>query len=85
LRHAHQRVSSLALDTVRERLVRQLWLMSVDQAGKRVVPHKVSRQMLANMLGASREMVSRVMAELSEEGMIGSLPDGMIWLHAAPL
>jgi uncharacterized membrane protein len=36
----------------------------------------VSRQDLAKMVGASREMVSRVMKDLEERGFIETLPDG---------
>ena len=41
---------------------------------------KVSRQDLAKMVGASREMVSRVMKDLEERQFIVTQPDGSLLL-----
>ena len=41
-----------------------------DGAGNLKVREKISRQDLAKMVGASREMVSRVMKDLEERGFI---------------
>jgi len=51
---------------------------SEDSTGNAVIRDKVSRQDLAKMVGASREMVSRVMKDLEERGFIETRPDGSV-------
>ena len=51
---------------------------SDDGAGNTVIRDKVSRQDLAKMVGASREMVSRVMKDLEERGFIETREDGSV-------
>src|SRR3989338_5470138 len=77
LRHADRKIESLALLDVYGRVAHAL----LDQAetnaqGQQVIMGKVSRQDLAKMVGASREMVSRVMKDLEERGFIEALPSG---------
>jgi CRP/FNR family cyclic AMP-dependent transcriptional regulator len=43
-----------------------------------VIRGKISRQDLAKMVGASREMVSRVMKDLEERGFIETQENGSI-------
>jgi len=43
-----------------------------------VIRDKVSRQDLAKMVGASREMVSRVMKDLEERGFIETRDNGSL-------
>jgi CRP/FNR family cyclic AMP-dependent transcriptional regulator len=45
-----------------------------------VVTRKISKQDIAKMIGASREMVSRVMKDLQTQGLIEET-DGRILLH----
>ena len=47
-----------------------------DGAGNMKVRDKISRQDLAKMVGASREMVSRVMKDLEERGFVQTQDDG---------
>jgi CRP-like cAMP-binding protein len=62
LRHADRKIESLALMDVYGRVARSLLEFAVDDgAGNLKVKDKISRQDLAKMVGASREMVSRVM------------------------
>jgi CRP-like cAMP-binding protein len=59
------------------RVARALLEVAVVGAnGNGVIRDKVSRQDLAKMVGASREMVSRVMKDLEERGFIETNPDG---------
>jgi CRP-like cAMP-binding protein len=44
--------------------------------GEPVIRERVSRQDVAKMIGASREMVSRVMKDLEDRGFIEILEDG---------
>jgi CRP-like cAMP-binding protein len=46
-----------------------------------VIKSKLPRQDIAKMIGASREMVSRVMKDLETEGYIEVLDDGVIVLR----
>ena len=79
LRHADRQIESLALMDVYGRVARALLeFASEDGAGNAVIRDKVSRQDLAKMVGASREMVSRVMKDLEERGFIETRDDGSV-------
>ena len=79
LRHADRKIESLALMDVYGRVARALLeSATVDGAGSAVIRDKVSRQDLAKMVGASREMVSRVMKDLEERGFIETRDDGSL-------
>jgi CRP/FNR family cyclic AMP-dependent transcriptional regulator len=79
LRHADRQIESLALMDVYGRVARALLeFASDDGAGNTVIRDKVSRQDLAKMVGASREMVSRVMKDLEERGFIETRDDGSV-------
>ena len=70
LREADRNIESLALLDVCGRVARLLLDMSEDENGKRVVRQKISKQDMARMIGASREMVSKVMRDLELGGYI---------------
>ncbi len=70
LREADRKIESLALLGVYGRVARLLLEMSEQQGGRRVVARKVSKQDMARMIGASREMVSKVMKDLEASGYI---------------
>jgi CRP/FNR family cyclic AMP-dependent transcriptional regulator len=77
LRHADRKIESLALMDVYGRVARALLeFAQPDREGQLVIRDRVSRQDVAKMIGASREMVSRVMKDLEERGFIETLPDG---------
>ncbi len=77
LRQADRKIESLALLDVYGRVARALLEFAVPDAQDRpVIKDKISRQDLAKMVGASREMVSRVMKDLEERGFIEVLPNG---------
>ena len=77
LRHADRKIESLALLDVYGRVAHALLdFAAPDAHGQRVIKEKISRQDLAKMVGASREMVSRVMKDLEERGFIEALPNG---------
>lgn len=79
LRHADRKIESLALMDVYGRVARALLEFSVaDVDGNAVIRDKVSRQDLAKMVGASREMVSRVMKDIEERGFIETRADGSV-------
>jgi CRP/FNR family transcriptional regulator, cyclic AMP receptor protein len=68
LREADQKIGSLALMDVYGRVARLLLEMAEDIDGEKVVVKKLSKQDIAKMIGASREMVSRVMRDLQLSG-----------------
>ena len=81
LRAADDRIQSFALLDVSERVARELQQMSHhDAEGRQIIPNKISRQNLAKSVGASREMVSRVMKELEAKGYIQTLETGAVLL-----
>ncbi len=79
LRHADRKIESLALMDVYGRVARALLESAGPHGGApTVIQGKVSRQDLAKMVGASREMVSRVMKDLEERGFIQTRDDGSL-------
>lgn len=70
LREADKKIGSLALMDVYGRVARLLIEMSETINGEKVVTKKVAKQDIAKMIGASREMVSRVMKDLQNSGFI---------------
>ena len=74
LREADRHIESLALLDVYGRVARLLLDMSEEEGGRRVVRQKISKQDMARMIGASREMVSKVMRDLELGGYI--VPQG---------
>jgi len=79
LRQADRKIESLALMDVYGRVARTLLEFAGENGGGHVVIRdKVSRQDLAKMVGASREMVSRVMKDLEERGFIETRDDGSL-------
>ncbi len=70
LRDADRKIESLALLDVYGRVARLLLDMSELVDGQRVIKKKISKQDMAKMIGASREMVSKVMRDLELNGYI---------------
>jgi CRP-like cAMP-binding protein len=84
LRNADRQIESLALLDVYGRVARTLLEMSEDIDGQRIIRGKVSRQDMAKVVGASREMVSRVMKDLEERGVIETIESGSVIVKAGP-
>jgi CRP/FNR family cyclic AMP-dependent transcriptional regulator len=70
LRVLTEKVRSLALMDVYGRLKQTLLDLSEEQEGQRVVTERLTQQELANMVGASREMVTRILKDLTKGGYI---------------
>ena len=70
LREADRKIGSLALLDVFGRVAHLLIDMSEEVDGQRVVTKRIPKQDIAKMIGASREMVSRVMKDLQQGGFI---------------
>ena len=80
LREADRKIESLALMDVYGRVARLLLDMAETADGQTIVKKKISKQDIAKMIGASREMVSRVMKDLQTRGLIDETDSGVI-LH----
>ncbi len=70
LRLADRHIESLALLDVYGRVARLLLEAAEIVNGRKVVTQKLTKQDIAKMIGASREMVSRVMRDLTVQGLI---------------
>jgi CRP/FNR family cyclic AMP-dependent transcriptional regulator len=82
LREADRKIGSLALLDVYGRVARLLLDMSEEVDGQKVVTKRLPKQDIAKMIGASREMVSRVMKDLQLGGFI-EVRGSTIVLHAS--
>ena len=78
LREADKKIGSLALLDVCGRVARLLLDMAETVDGQKVVTKKLPKKQIAKMIGASREMVSRVMKDLEERGMIQTQENGSV-------
>ena len=79
LRIADRKIESLSLLDVYGRVARVLLDLAEDREGRKVVTRRITRQDISQMVGASREMVSRVMRDLQLRGLIEE-KDDLIWL-----
>lgn len=76
VRRKNRRIALLALHDVRGCVVQQLLDLAELRDGMPVVRGRISRQAIADMIGASRAMVSRVMMALTRAGELQLLDDG---------
>lgn len=69
-RRATENVKSLALSDVYGRLVRLLTTLARDVDGRQVVPERLTQQDIAERVGASRDMISRLLKDLVAGGYL---------------
>jgi len=69
-RLATENVKSLALSDVYGRLARLLGSLAEERDGRQVIPEKLTQQDIAERVGASRDMISRLMKDLTAGGYI---------------
>ena len=69
-RASTEQIKSLALDDVYGRIARLLRGLAKEQGGVLQVPDKLTQQDIAERVGASREMVSRIFKPLVEGGYV---------------
>jgi CRP/FNR family cyclic AMP-dependent transcriptional regulator len=70
LRAADRKIGDLALHDISSRVSRTLLELAIMSNGRRVVGEPFTQKDLANMVGASREMVNRTLKDLEESGYI---------------
>jgi CRP/FNR family cyclic AMP-dependent transcriptional regulator len=69
-RLATENMKSLALSDVYGRLVRLLNSLAVEEGVRRVVPEKLTQQDIAERVGSSRDMISRLLKDLAAGGYL---------------
>lgn len=83
LRSADRRIESLALLDVGGRVARLLRDISRAERDESALTRRISKQEIAKMVGASREMVSRVLKDMQARGLIDAEDGGRIVLREA--
>lgn len=75
LRGANRQITSLALMDVAGRIARLLLDAAETSDGVTLIRQKVSHTTLAKRVGASREMVGRILRQLEARGLIATRED----------
>ena len=76
-------VKSLALMDVYGRVARLLLELAEETGDKLTIPQRLTQQEIASRIGASREMVSRILKDLSSGGYLTQSRTGIV-LHRKP-
>jgi CRP/FNR family transcriptional regulator, cyclic AMP receptor protein len=84
VRRLTAQVRSLGLQDVYGRMVRVLTELSEPVGEERLLRHKLTQQDIADRVGCSREMVNRVMKELTAGGYVGQRDGRMVILKKLP-
>ena len=82
-RMATESVKSLALTDVYGRVARLLLSLARECDGKLVVPERMTQQDIADRVGASRDMISRIFKDLTTGGYV-TVVDRQITLNRRP-
>jgi CRP/FNR family transcriptional regulator, cyclic AMP receptor protein len=64
------KVKQMALLNVYERTIKVLKDLAIEEDGLKVIHNRPSQQFLASMVGASREMISKIIADLTKGGYV---------------
>ena len=83
VRHTTESVKSLALSDVYGRLVQLLNALACNVDGKLVVPERLTQQDIAERVGASRDMISRLLKDLVGGGYL-KIEDRVITILKKP-
>jgi CRP/FNR family cyclic AMP-dependent transcriptional regulator len=70
VRATTENVKSLALSDVYGRLVKLLLALAVERDGRIIVPERLTQQDIAERVGASRDMISRLLKDLVAGGYL---------------
>lgn len=70
LREANKKISSLVFTDAYERLANMLLGLATKQNGLLVIDQKPTHQHMANVVGASREMITRILKNMAADGFI---------------
>ncbi len=70
LREANKKISSLALMDAHERVVDMLLGLAKQRDGQLVIEDRPTHQHIANIVGTSREMITRILKDMTAAGHI---------------
>ena len=70
LREANKKIASFVFTNSYERVVNMLLALAHDKDGQLVINEKPTQQYMANVVGVSREMISRILKNLVNDGHI---------------
>lgn len=70
LREANKKISSLALMDAHERVVNMLMGLATQRDGQLVIEDRPTHQHIANIVGTSREMITRILKDMTTAGQI---------------
>lgn len=70
LREANKKISSLALMDAHERVANMLLGLARKQDGQLVIEDRPTHQHIANIVGTSREMITRILKDMTAAGHI---------------
>jgi CRP/FNR family cyclic AMP-dependent transcriptional regulator len=82
-RGLNRNVRNLAMLDVYGRVARILLELAVERDGKLQIPERLTQKDIAARVGASREMINRILRDLTTGGYV-SLEDGRITINKAP-
>ncbi|MCC7487464.1 MAG: Crp/Fnr family transcriptional regulator [Burkholderiales bacterium] len=82
-RGLNENVKSLALLDVYGRVARMLNELAVEENGRLVIPERLTQREMANRVGASREMINRILRDLTIGGYI-AVESGRITIRKTP-
>jgi CRP/FNR family cyclic AMP-dependent transcriptional regulator len=82
-RGLNQNVRNLAMLDVYGRVARILLELAVEQGGKLVIPERMTQKDIAARVGASREMINRILRDLTTGGYV-TVEAGRITINKAP-
>lgn len=82
-RGLNENVRSLAMLDTYGRVARMLLDLATEQGGKLIIPEKLTQKDMASRVGASREMINRILRDLTVGGYI-KIEEGLITINKAP-
>jgi CRP/FNR family transcriptional regulator, cyclic AMP receptor protein len=82
-RGLNQNLRNLAMLDVYGRVARMLLELAVERDGKLTIPDRLTQRDIANRVGASREMINRILRDLTDGGYV-SIAAGRIVINKAP-
>ena len=82
-RGMNDNVRSLAMMDVYGRVARMLLELAVEKDGKMIIPEKLTQKDIASRVGASREMINRILRDLTTGGYV-SVSSGHITINKQP-
>lgn len=83
LRAADSKIADLALMDVYGRVARTLLDLAQEEDGRMVIAERPTQQALADMVGASREMISRILKDLRTGGYVREEGKALV-IHRKP-